>query len=86
MHISLKVHTQLRRLVKTLNITWGFLGGSVVKTMPARTEDIPGLGRFHTLQSNEAGGQQLLKPTQAEPMFCNMRSHHNEKPMLHNKE
>ena len=61
----------------------------MVKKMPANTEDmgsIPGLGRCHTLQSNEAGGQQLLKPTHVEPMFRNVRSHHNEKPRYHNKE
>ena len=29
---------------------------------------------------------QLLKPAPLEPMLCNKRSHHNEKPAHHNKE
>ena len=29
---------------------------------------------------------QLLKPAHLEPMLCNKRSHHNEKPARHNEE
>ena len=29
---------------------------------------------------------QLLKPTHLEPVLCNKRSHHNEKPTDHDKE
>ena len=44
---------------------------------------IPGLGRFHMLQSNKAHVPQLLKPVSLEPVL-NKRGHHNEKPMHHN--
>ena len=41
----------------------GFLGGSVVKNLPARVGDmdlIPGLGRYHMPQDNRARAPQLL--------------------------
>ena len=43
----------------------GFLGGSVVKNLPASTGDmgsIPGLGGSHMLQGNQAPVPQLLSP------------------------
>ena len=43
--------------------TLGFPGGSVVKNLPAKAEDvgsIPGLGRYYMPQSKEAHVPQLL--------------------------
>ena len=39
------------------------------------TGSIPGMGRFHILQSDQALEPQLLKPKSLEPMFHNKRSH-----------
>ena len=53
-------------------------GGPVVKNPPANAGDmgsIPGSGRFHMPQSNQAHVLQLLKL-----MLCHTESHHNEKP------
>ena len=50
----------------------------MVQTLPANAQDmgsIPGLERFHLLQ--------LLSPCILEPVLCNKRSHHNEKPAHH---
>ena len=67
-----------------------FPGGSLVKNPPANAGDtgsVPGLGRSHMPQSNEAsvpqllspgpGAQelQLLSPCVLEPVLCNKRSH-----------
>ena len=63
-----------------------FPGGPVVKNLSANAGDtglIPGLGRSHLLQGNKACAPQLLKPECLEPVFCNKRSHHKEKPALH---
>ena len=51
-----------------------FPSDPVVKNMPCNAGDtgsVPGLGRSHMLQSNEARELQLLKPTCLEPMLCN---------------
>ena len=64
----------------------GFPGGAVVKNPPANAGDtglIPGLGRSH--MSNQARAPQLLKPTRLQPVLCNKRNHHNEKPMHRNE-
>ena len=71
----------------------------VVQNMPANAGDmgsIPGLGRFHTPQSNEARVPQILslqasavEPTccncrslkAPEPVFCSQRSYGSEKPV-----
>ena len=47
---------------------------------------IPGPGRFHMPQSNQAHEPQLLKPLLLEPALRNRRSHLNEKPVQRNKE
>ena len=56
-------------------------------------KNLPGLGRFHMSQSNQAHMPQLLslcsgacelhllKPMHLEPVLCNKRSYCNEKPM-----
>ena len=41
---------------------------------------MPGLGEPCTLWSIYACTLQLLKLVRLEPMLCNQRSHHNEKP------
>ena len=51
----------------------GFPGGSVVKNRPTNAGDtgsIPGLGRSHMPQSNEAREPQLLSLRALEPMNC----------------
>ena len=56
-----------------------------MKNPLANTRDmgsIPGPGRFHLLQSNQALELQPLKPACLEPVFSNKRSHHNEKPCV----
>ena len=67
----------------------------MVKNLPANAEDvglIPGLGRSHMPQSNEAREPQplslssraheplLLSPRALEPVLCKNRSHHGEGP------
>ena len=79
----------------------GFPGGAVVKNPPANAGDkgsTPGPGRSHMPRSNSvrapqllslssrAHKPQLLKPARLEPVLCNNRSHHNEKPLHLNKE
>ena len=79
----------------------GFPGGAVVGNLPANTRDMgssPGLGGSHMPWSNSARAPQLLslcsrahepqllKPACLEPVLCNKRSHHNEKPVHHNEE
>ncbi|KAJ8787084.1 hypothetical protein J1605_023116 [Eschrichtius robustus] len=67
--------------------------------MQARdTGSSPGPGSSYMTQSNEARAPQLLslrsracepqlrKPVYLEPMLCNKRSHHNEKPAHRNEE
>ena len=81
--------------------SWGFLGGAVVKNLPANAGDTgssPGPGRSHMPRSNYARAPQLLslssgarepqllKPTCLEPMLRNKRSHRNEKPAHRNEE
>ena len=71
-----------------------FLGGSVVKHLPANAGDtgsIPGLERSHMPRNNKACAPellslcsrawepQLLSPCTLEPVLCNRRSHCNEK-------
>ena len=58
-----------------------FSGCPVVKNPPASAGDtglIPGRGRFHMPQSDEACVPQLPKPTHLEPVLGNKRPH--EKP------
>ena len=57
--------------------------GPMVRNLSANagnTDLIPDLGRSHMPQSNKAHTPQLLKPKSLESMFCNKRSHQNEKP------
>ena len=64
-----------------------FPGGPVDRNPPynARvTGLIPGQGGSHMLQSSYACVPQLLKPAHLEPVLCNKRSHHDEKPAPHN--
>ena len=73
----------------------GIPGGSVVKNLLATAGGmglIPGLGRSHMPQSKSACAAQLLSlcsraqepqllsPRALEPMLCDRKSHHNEKP------
>ena len=96
-----KEYSGLWKLEKARNGFSDFPGDPVVKNSPANAGDmgsIPGLGRFHMPEGNEAHGLQLLSPSSwvcelqllkplcLEPMLCNKRSHHNEKSMRHNKE
>ena len=72
----------------TINFS-GFPGGAVVKNPPANAGDTGsslGPGRSHMPRSNYARVPQLLKPTHLEPVLCNKRSHHNEKPAHRNEE
>ena len=58
------------------------------KSLPANERDmnlIPGSRRFHMPWSNPTPRTTATEPSCLEPMFCNKRSHHNEKP-VHNKE
>ena len=64
-----------------------FPGCPVVKNTPASAGDmglIPGPGRFHMLWGNEAHVPQLQIQYALEPVFCNKRSHHSEKPVYCN--
>ena len=69
--------------LKLKNYEQDFLGGPVVKNLPAiagNTGLIPGPGRFHVLQAakpvcHNCGSQQAL-----EPVLLNKRSHCKEKP------
>ena len=61
----------------------------MIKNLPANAGNtglILDPGRFHMPQSNSAREPQLLKPECLEPMLCNERSHHNEKPVHCNKD
>ena len=61
-----------------------FPGGPVVKNLPASAGDmglIPGMGRFHMLQSSSAYKPQLLKPAHSLKSLCSATS---EKPTHHN--
>ena len=61
-----------------------FLGGPVVKSLPANAGDmgsVPGQGNLHMPQGNTARVPQLLKPTCLELVPYSKRSRHNEKPM-----
>ena len=63
--------------VKKTDLT-DFPGGPVVKNPPANAEgmgSVPGWGRFHVLQSNQACTPQLLSLHALEPVLC------NEKPL-----
>ena len=67
----------------------GFPVGTVVKNLPANAGDMglsPGPGRSQMPRSNWACEPQLLKPVRLEPVLCNKRSHHNEKPAHRNEE
>ena len=76
-----------------------FSGGPVVNNPPANAGDtgsIPGPGRSHMSWVKEAHAPQLLRlcprawepqllsSRALEPVLCNKRSHHNEKPVYHN--
>ena len=64
----------------------GFLGVPEVKNPSASAGDMgsfPGSGRSHVPLSNKARVPQLLSPSSLEPLFCNRRSHRNEKPAHH---
>ena len=78
-----------------------FPGGAVVKNPPANAGDTglsPGPGRSHVPRGNwarapqllslrsRACDPQLLKPVCLEPVLCNKRSHHNEKPAHSNED
>ena len=63
-----------------------FPGGAVVKNPPANAENmglIPGLGRSHMLQSNEARAPQLLSPCATTTEALTPRGHalQQEKPL-----
>ena len=73
----------------------------MVKNPPANAGDTgssPGLRGSHMPWSNQARAPQLpslrsrarepqlLKPAHLEPMLCNTRSHHNEKPTCRNED
>ena len=67
----------------------GFACGAVVENPPANARDTgssPGPGRSHMPRSNKAREPQPLKPAHLEPVLCNKRSHHNEKPAHRNEE
>ena len=54
----------------------------ILKHSPANAGDtglIPGLGRFHMPQGNQAHIPQLLKLARLEPVLHNKRNHHREK-------
>ena len=88
---------------QAINITHEDIpGGPVDKNPPANaghgdTGSIPGPGRSHVPQSNQAAEpqllsplsraqeHQLLKPMCLEPVFCNKRSQRSEKPVHHNE-
>ena len=73
-----------------LMLPWWLRG----KYPPANAGDmgsVPDPGRFHMLQSNEARVPQLLthvlqqlRLSLLEPVLCNKRSHHEEKPVHRN--
>ena len=81
-----------------------FTGGPVVKSLPANTGDmgsIPGLGRFHMTQGNQARVPQLPsphsrvcalqreRPLQRKPTHRSSRvapAHHNERKPTHGNE
>ena len=58
------------------------------KSLPANERDmnlIPSSRIFHMPWSNPTPRTTATEPSCLEPMFCNKRSHHDEKP-VHNKE
>ena len=72
-----------------------FPGDPVVKNLPANAGDIgviPGPGRFHNASeqlspcttATEPTSRNYESPCALEPMLCNKKSHHNEKPVHHN--
>ena len=66
-----------------------FPGGPVVRNPPANAENmssIPGPGRSHMQQSNEAWQPPTAKPVSLEPALRNKRSHRNERPTHCNEE
>ena len=68
----------LSRLLKAKNID--FLGGPVVRTLPATARDtglIPSPGRFNLPQSDWAHAPQPLGLCTPEPMLRNKRGHFN---------
>ena len=86
-------------LLTVLKQPQDFPGGTVEKNLPANARDIgsiPGLERCHMSRSNKAwcattSELALQSPQTATteahvPRPCNKRSHHNEKPVRHNKE
>ena len=59
-----------------------FPAGAVDENPPASARDvglIPGPGRVHMPQSNEAQAPQILKPECLEPLLHSKKSHSNEK-------
>ena len=60
------------RLKKKKKLHWYFPAGTVDRNHPANagdTDSIPGLGRFHMPQGNEAHAPQLLMPAHLEPVL-----------------
>ena len=58
-------------------------GGPEFKNLLAsagHTGSIPGPGGFRMPGSNQVRASQLLSPNTLEPVLCNQRRHHNEKP------
>ena len=62
-----------------------FPGDPMVKNPPANAGDmslIPGPGRIHMLQSNQAQASDYWSSHTLEPMLHNKRRYHNGKPTL----
>ena len=65
-----------------------FLSGPGIKNLSSSAGDtgsIPGLGRFHLPQGNQARVPQLLNPSGLEQVLHNERSHHSRKPQLESR-
>ena len=76
------------KFFKNTHTQMDFPDGPVVGNPPANARDmglIPGPGRSHMPRGNKACAPQLLKPMHREPMLCNTRSHHREKPAPRNE-
>ena len=65
-----------------------FPDGPVVKNPPCNAGDtgsIPGPGRSHMPQGNEASDCSYQRPSALQPRLCNQRSHCSEKPGHHHQ-
>ena len=61
---------------KCTNLVLEFPGSPVIENLPANAGfmgSIPGLGRFHMAQSNQAQAPRLLEFEHLEPMLCKKR-------------